>query len=129
MIEFISIGKNGPVKKRILFSPPDAVMVNLAFGDIDEYGKLNDRTVTDNGDRNKVLATVVHAVELYFNKYPERWIYFRGSTSSRMRLYRMAITIHLEELLIKFDIYAEQRNRIIYFQKNIEAEAILVKKK
>jgi uncharacterized OB-fold protein len=29
---------------------------NLAFGDVDETGEINDSTISNNGDRNKILA-------------------------------------------------------------------------
>ena len=38
---------------------------NLAFGDINENGEINDYTISDNGDRNKILATVANVVDVY----------------------------------------------------------------
>ena len=32
---------------------------NLAFGGIDENGETDDYSASDNGDRNKILATVL----------------------------------------------------------------------
>lgn len=66
-------------------------MFNLAFGDIDTDGGIDDYHVTDNGDRNKILATVANAVDEFTRRYPMRWVYFRGSTEERTRLYRMAV--------------------------------------
>jgi hypothetical protein len=130
IFDFVSMGRNGNIPKRIEFIPTEMPgFFNLAFGDIDENGEIDDYSISDNGDRDKVLATVAYAVEIYLNKYPDRWVYFRGSTLERTRLYRMAIGINLEELLLKFDIYAEQKDGIVQFQRNIEAEGLLVKKK
>ena len=78
----------------------------LAFGDVDGNDDIDDHRVSDNGDRNKILATVVYVIDLYTIKYPGRWIFFKGSTKERTRLYRMAISINLEELSEKFEIYA-----------------------
>lgn len=75
------------------------------------------------------LATVVFAVDIYLTRYPDRWIYIRGSTRQRTRLYRMAVGMNLEELSQKFEIYAEQPDKILPFQKDIEINALLVKKK
>jgi hypothetical protein len=107
VIDFISIGKNGPIPKRIAFSRTELENVyNLAFGDIDENGEIDDYKISDNGDRNKILATVVNVIDDYTIKYPDRWIIFRGSTCERTRLYRMAVGINLEELSRTFEIYA-----------------------
>lgn len=128
--DFLSIGKKGPVSKRITFTNTEHESIyNLAFGDIDENGDIDDFKVSDNGDRNKILATVAYVVEVYTNKFPERWILFRGSTKERTRLYRMAIGLNLEELTIKFDIYGLTQTGMIIFCKNMETNAFLIKRK
>lgn len=130
IFDFVSVGRNGNIPKRIEFMPTEIPsFYNLAFGDIDENGEIDDYSISDNGDRNKILATVAYAVDIYVTRYPDRWVYFRGSTLERTRLYRMAIGINLDELLLKFDIYAEQKGGIVKFQRNIEAEGLLVRKK
>lgn len=130
LFDFVSIGKKGQVSKRIEFSVTEIPnFVNLAFGDIDENGEIDDYSISDNGDRNKVLATVAYAVDLYLTKYPHKWVYFKGSTQERTRLYRMAIGLNFEELSSKFEIFIEQTGNILPFQKNIAIDGILVKKK
>jgi hypothetical protein len=130
IFEFLSIGKNGHITKRIEFTPTDIPgIVNLAFGDINADGEIDDYSISNNGDRNKILATVAFASEVYLDRYPERWIYFKGSTEERMRLYRMAISLNWDELASKFDIYAEQSDGWIPYSKNVEVKGILVKKK
>jgi len=132
VFEFVSIGKYGAVPKRIAFIPTVLPEVfNLAFGDINEDGEIDDYSISNNGDRNKILATLAKVIELYTDKYPERWIYFRGSTKERTRLYRMAIGINLEELSEKFEIYVEvdSKNEFLPFQKNMQIIAFLIKRK
>jgi len=125
--DFISIGKKGLVRKRVSFSKTEMDKVyNLAFGDVDEKDELDDLSVSDNGDRNKVLATVVNIVVSYTNRYPGRWIFFQGSSESRTRLYRMAIGLNLEELSIKFNIYGLIDNELIPFSKNLNASMFLI---
>jgi hypothetical protein len=129
-IDFLSVGKKGSVYKRITFTRTENESIyNLAFGDIDGYDDIDDYKVSDNGDRNKVLATVAYIVELYTIKYPERWVLFKGSTKVRTRLYRMAIGINLNELIQKFDIYGLTQSGTFVFYKNMEIEAFLIKKK
>ena len=129
--EFVSMGKKGDILKGIAFTEIESPYVyNLAFGDIDENGEIDDRSISDNGDRNKVLATVAFAVDIYLSKYPQRWVQFKGSTHERTRLYRMAVGLNFDELSTKYDIYIELNNGLIIpFQKNVEVRSIIVNKK
>jgi len=102
---------------------------NLAFGDVEEDGTIDDYSISDNGDRNKILATIAFIVDAYLNRYPGRLIYFKGSTQERTRLYRMAVGLNLDELLLKYEIFAEQKDGFIPFQKDVAVLGILVKKK
>ena|SRR5690606_32874179 len=104
---------------------------NLAFGDVDENGEVDDYKVSDNGDRNKILATVVAAVSKYTERYPNRYVYFQGSTLERTRLYRMAISINLEELSKSFDIYCQTQDgtQFVHFSRNMPTNGFLVKRK
>jgi hypothetical protein len=128
--DFVSNGKKGAIRKRVSFTFTDVENVyNLAFGDLGEDGEIDDLSVSDNGDRNKVLATVSYIVEAYTNQYPDRLIYFEGSTESRTRLYRMAIGLYLEELSLRFEIYGRVDQQIIPFTKGLEVNGFLVTKK
>jgi hypothetical protein len=132
IFEFVSEGKCGAIPKRIKFVPTALSGVyNLAFGDINEVDEIDDLSISNNGDRNKVLATVARVVEIYTNKYPERMIYFRGSTTERTRLYRMAVGLNLEELSRKFEIFAEMEDcdEVLPFHKNMIISAFLIKRK
>jgi hypothetical protein len=130
IFDFYSIGKHGKLTKRIVFMRTDTPGVyNLAFGDIDQKGEMDDVTISDNGDRNKILATVAKAVDEYTRRYPRRWIVFKGSTNDRARLYRMAIGLNLEQLSIKFHIYGLKGEEFVPFQRNMHATAFLVKRK
>jgi len=80
-------------------------IVNLAFGNALPDGSLNDLVRIGNNDRNKILATVVKAVYDYTSSYPEMIVYFAGSTPARNRLYRILVTLNLEELLKDFEIF------------------------
>jgi hypothetical protein len=130
--EFMSEGHNGKIPKRIQFtSTPWTNIYNLAFGDIKEDGDLDDLTISNNGDRNKILATIVKVVEAYTERYPDRWIYFEGSTEHRTRLYRMAISIYLDELSVLFEFFAEVKgqNGYVVFNKGLNVKAFLIKRK
>jgi hypothetical protein len=132
VFEFESLGKNGSIHKRVAFIPTVVPQVyNLAFGDIIERDEIDDYSISNNGDRNKILATLAKIIKLYTDKYPERWIYFEGSTKNRTRLYRMAVGLNLEELSDKFEIFGEVGNNMEFlpFKKNMEINAFLIRKK
>lgn len=62
--EFISEGPNGAIRKLIEFQrTTDPETYNLAFGDKHPAsGRIDDLAISNNGDTEKILATVVAAV-------------------------------------------------------------------
>lgn len=131
VFDFVSNGKNGPIPKRVTFTSIELDNVyNLAFGDVDENGEIDDYIKSDNGDRNKILATIFKVVDLYTKKYPERWIAFSGSTKERTRLYRIAVGLNLEELCQNFEIYVyKEEEGLKPFCKNMEVSVFVIKRK
>lgn len=105
--EFISIGKKGEIKKIVEYTKVSVDNIyNLGFGDYDKEGnRIDDKIVTNNGDSQKVLATVVSTVYAFTGKYPEAWVFATGSNEVRTRLYRMGITNNLTELQEDFFVY------------------------
>lgn len=105
--EFISIGQKGEIKKIVEYTKVSIDNIyNLGFGDYDKEGnRIDDKIVTNNGDSQKVLATVVSTVYAFTGKYPETWVFATGSTEVRTRLYRMGITNNLTELQTDFFVY------------------------
>jgi hypothetical protein len=130
VIDFFSIGWRGVVPKRIIFTPTRFMGIySLTFGDVDIKGNINDYSISDNGDRNKILATVIHAIDTYLNYYPDRMIFFTGSTKVRTRLYRMVIGLNLDYLSHRFEIYCQTDTGIITFQKNLQVQGFLIRRK
>jgi hypothetical protein len=128
--EFMSVGRKGVILKRIEFTPTkEPGVYSLVLGDVNKEGEPDLYIASDNGDRNKILATVMDVIDAYCGRFPDRWIHFRGSTSARTRLYRMAIGRDLDELSIKFDIYAKVNNKYLRFTKNMDVTAFLIKRK
>lgn len=129
--EFTSEGKLGRVAKLVAYQPTNLKGVfNLAFGDKNaDTGQINDRIITDNGDRDKVLATVASTVYAFTDKYPDSWIYLTGSTKSRTRLYRMGIAKFFEELNQDFEVYGQINDNWEKFKPDTEFEGFLVKRK
>lgn len=130
VFDFFSTGRNGAILKRIVFIKTERDNVySLVFGDVDNDGKVDYYSVSNNGDRNIILATIVKAVGGYTQKYPDRWIFFSGSTNERTRLYRMAVGLNLEELSAEFEIYAYVDGQIVPFVKNMKIDGFLIKRK
>jgi hypothetical protein len=132
IFEFVSVGKKGMIRKRVVFAKTEVKGIyNLAFGNIGAENRLEDDTISNNGDRDKILATVAAAVDKYTQRYPLRWIYFRGNTPGKMRLYRMAIGLNLRELSIKFEIFAhrDSEEELIPFQRNMALAGFMIKRR
>jgi len=128
--EFVSEGKNGLIHKLVRYQPTNLKDVyNLAFGDKDHTtGDIDDSTISNNGDSEKVLATVVATAYAFTDKYPDTWIYATGSTKSRTRLYRMGITKFLSEVKEDFEVLGEHNGEWETFRKSVEYEGFLVRR-
>ena len=126
--EFTSIGINGNIKKIVEYSATSVPNVyNLAFGDYDEATNgINDGTITNNGDSQKVLATVASTVYAFTGRYPNAWVHAAGSTAVRTRLYRMGITNNLIEIEEDFYVFGFRNNDWEKFIVGEDYEAFLV---
>ena len=67
-----------------------------------------------------VLTTVVATLYAFTDKYPDIWIYARGSTKARTRLYRMGITKFLSEVTSDFEVLGERNDDWEAFKNNVE---------
>ena len=129
--EFTSEGPKGSIKKIVEYAETSIENVfNLGFGDYDEaLGGINDKSVTNNGDSQKVLATVASTVYAFTSKYPGAWIYATGSTEARTRLYRMGLTNNLTEIAEDFFVYGLKDEQWEEFVVGEDYEAFLVTRK
>ena len=128
---FNSTGPKGEIKKIVQFSPVGSLGIyNLAFGNLKNDGRIDDSTINDNKDRNKILATVAFTVFEFTVRHPENYVFFTGSSDQRTRLYRMALTVNLEELASTFDIWGLlPGSRFEPFQKRRNYHGFLIKRK
>jgi len=129
--EFLSEEPKGKILKHIQFTPTNYHDVfNLAFGDKDSNtGQIDDKVISNNGDNEMVLAMVVSALYALTEIHPEAWIYATGSTKSRTRLYRMGITKYYKEVKTDFQVFGEVNKSWVYFEKEVEYESFLVRRK
>ena len=81
---FESIGEKS-IRKAIGYIPfqDNPKIVELVFGDLTDTYSIDFMTVSDNQDTKMVISTVIKSVKLFLSKYPDKIIYFRGSTPAR----------------------------------------------
>jgi len=130
--KFYSEGPKGKITKVVRYTKieenPD--LYNLAFGDEQQdFWEINDSIITNNNDRDLVLSTVANTVIDFTNYYGECNIVAKGSTVSRTRLYQIGISGLLEEISIYFYVYGLKDDIWHDFQKNVNYEAFLIKRK
>ncbi len=128
---FISQGPKGRIAKKIKFAETRIKGVyNLSFGDLDpETREIDDRVVSNNGDSEMVLTTVIAAVYAFADRYPEAAVFAKGSTNARTRLYRMGITKYMTEIKKDFFVFGGRNEKWGAFEEGIEYDAFLVKRK
>jgi len=131
VFEFTSEGPKGQIQKLIKFSETALNgFYNLAFGDKNiETGEIDDKVISNNGDSEQVLATIVSAVYAFTELHNDAWVYATGSTKSRTRLYRMGITRYYEDATQDFQVFGLKDGEWEEFVKEIDYSAFLVKRK
>lgn len=130
--EFLSEGPKGKIQKIIQFSLVNQIdqIYNLAFGGKNYLtGEIDDRIVTDNGDSEKVLATVVAAVYAFCDYFPDSWIYATGSIAARTRLYKMGINKYFDIVEIDFEMSGQIQNEWEPYIKGKDYQAFVIKRK
>jgi hypothetical protein len=109
---FLSEGPKGQIKKAIKFQRIKQNFFNLCFGDWDEEnGMINSKTRTNNGDREKILATVADSVITFMENHPDALILAKGETAARTRLYQMGINKHLVEITALYIVKGFKKGR------------------
>ena len=128
--EFVSEGPKGAIRKLVQFQETNqSNLYNLAFGDKVGETEINDLAVSDNGDSEKVLVTVVTALYAFFDRYPRAFVYATGSTKSRTRLYRMGITKYYQEMLEDFYLYGQINDEFLVFELGKDYDGFLAQRK
>ena len=108
----------------------DPLVYNLAFGDEDpDTGIVSDLVITDNKDTKIVLATVANTINDFCDRYGNHYIFAIGSTTARTRLYQIGISSLLDEISIDFEILGSKNGVLHAFQKNVNYDSFLVKRK
>ncbi|WP_435353643.1 DUF6934 family protein [Emticicia sp. SJ17W-69] len=126
---FISVGRKGLILKVVRFDEIEDEIFNLGFGDFDfEKQTLSDTIVSDNGDMEKILATVVSILNKFLQNNPKYSVFIVGSTLSRTRLYQIAINRYYDDFSSYFEIFGRKKGQFELFQKNENYEPFLIRK-
>ena len=132
--EFDSEGPKGKIRKVVRYSPQNAngiTYFNLGFGDLNpKTGEIDDHVISNNLDREKILATVAATVLAFTSCFPDAMIYAKGSTPARTRLYQIGISANWKEIEPLLYVYGFERNiGWQSFQRNVKYLAFLAKRK
>ena len=130
---FYSEGPRGRIGKVIAFQWMRGLgsgTFNLAFGDFNEdTDQLDDRSVSDNHDRLKVLHTVAAVVIDFLRDHPRSIILIKPSTITRARLYQMMISSIWATIEQHYEILGKHGDYWIPFRKGLNYREFIVYKK
>lgn len=127
---FLSIGTMGTIKKDVTFKSVGLNIYFLTFGDKNELtGKLDDRVISNNGDRDKVLATVAEITLDFLAHHQDATVIAVGNTPGRSRLYQMSINSKWQEIREVYCVEGYFNNDWEDFQPGKYYEAFSIKLK
>lgn len=128
---FLSRGPRGNINMTIQFTPMEIDGIfNLSFGKLNENGEMDDAFVNNNGDRDKIIATVIAAVNEFTLHYPRKFVYFSGHSEGRNRLYRGVLSIYLTQWLQDYTVWgAKEDGNFELFKKDKTYLEYLIRRK
>ena len=131
VFEFVSEGTKGSIHKLVKYTKTGkSDFYNLGFGDkIGETNDFDDKVISDNGDSEKVLATVASTLYEFTDKYPVAFIFATGSTLARTRLYRISLSNALDEISHDFSLLGYLEGKWEVFERNRDYSAFLITRK
>ena len=128
--EFESKGPRGAIKKIARFTQIGVNLYSFGFGDLDTIsGDLSDKAVSNNGDKDKVLATVAAIIYDFTSLFLDAAIFIKGSTAARSRWYQMNINAHWKEIGKMFEVFGYRKSKWEPFHKRDNFEAFLGRRK
>jgi hypothetical protein len=130
---FYSEGPRGRIRKVIRFQwirELGSNTFNLAFGDLIEgSGQLNDRSISNNQDRLKVLRTVAMAAANFLKDRRMAIIWIVPNSLVRARLYQMMISSIWTAIKEDYEVQGKHRPYWNHFVKGLNYTEFIVYKK
>lgn len=111
---------------------PQMEIYNLAFGDrIAGTNDYSDQITSNNGDTDKVLATVADTAFEFWNYFPNAFILFQGSNPAhqeglRTYLYQRKLERFFEEISESAHIYGIFKTQLEEFEKGKKYSGFLI---
>ena len=107
---FVSEGPHGELTKVVTFYEIKSLAdtFNLALGTVLPNGEIDFLTITNNGDRNKILVTIAWIVGIFMEHYTGKSVYFTGSDNRRTQLYNRSIAYGYDELIKTYHLYGDK---------------------
>ena len=99
---FESAGKQSIQKIVLLMDTSEPNLFQLSLADILDDGSFDFLNISNNGDFEKVMATVAQIIMVFFKQNPEAVVAFTGSTPQRTRLYRIVLVRELHQISNRF---------------------------
>ena len=126
--EFESVSDRKTVRKIVIYTPfdDDPTLYNLALVDAFPDGSFSDKSVSNNDDLEKVMATVIQTLLRFFEGNPSAMVYIEGSTAERTRLYRIAIRREFSEIDTIFTVYGVTDSDTEPFVPNQNYQAFVI---
>jgi hypothetical protein len=133
---FDSVGPRGTIRKVVNYQPivdwqvNGRTVMNLFFGDWnEEEQRIDGSMVSNNDDRDKVLATVASTILEFIQKRGRYPIHAKGASPVKTRLYQMGINANRAEIESLFLIFGYYKEEWIPFEPGRNFEAFLVIKR
>jgi hypothetical protein len=126
---FYSEGPKGRIRKVVRFvlmrNCPSSTY-NLVLGDWNEVkNKIDDKVITNNGDTEKVLATVAMIVFVFTDILRNATVHVKG-IDARARLYQISINKYWNEIKEMLYVSGYANGQSGPFQKNITYDGFLI---
>ena len=90
---------------------------------------IDDAAVTNNGDAEKVIATLAAIIIDFTDVFEEAVIRATGGNTARKRRYQIAIARHLDEIEEMFNVYAFINGQWETFRRNRNYEDFIMTRK
>jgi hypothetical protein len=130
--EFFSEGPKGRIRKVVKFTlmeDEDDRIFNLSFGDSTVGTEINDQVTSNNADSQKILNTVTATMIDFVRDHRDDWIFVRGATSARTRLYQMVISRHWKNIALQIVVLGSMNGEWMHFRKGLNFQAFLIGRK
>ena len=124
--EFTSVGPKGQIIKVVSFQKIQQDYYNFAFGDMMKNGEINYNIRSNNGDRDKVLATIASVVPEFLKHHVNAEIFAEGETAAKTRLYQIGLNKHFREITYRYTILGYCNEGWERFQPGKNYEAFII---